>query len=555
MAMHGGRIVAQALRREGVPYVFTLCGGHVMSIYDGCLDEGIGVIDVRHEQSAAHAADGWARVTGRPGVAIVTAGPGVTDAVTGVATAWRANIPMICIGGQAPRGYKFGGLGEQDMGGLQDMNHVDLMRPITKWAVSVPSARRLGEYVASAFRVATTNVPGPVFLEMPLDLLFETVEESDIVVSEQYRTEAACAPEPRYVERAFEVLRAAERPVCLVGSQLFWSKRREAYLEFVRALGMPIYVNGQARGSLDPDDPHWFLQTRKEALAKSDCVVIFGTPLDFRLGYGRPPRIRADAKLIQVDLDGAELGRNRGCDVGIIGDTGLAMEGLATLAREARHDPGTWRGWLGELRALEQEKWERLRPQLESDDAPVNPLRLCAEVDRLIDDRTIVVGDGGDFVGAAANVLRPRGFGHWLDAGPLGTLGAGPGYAMAAKLASPESTVIIMYGDGSFGLNMMEFEACVRQKINIVGVIGNDAAWTQILRGQIQFYGPDRTPACRLAPTRYDQMIEALGGHGEWVERPEEIRPALERALGAGKPAVVNVRIGGSDFRKDAVSV
>ena len=326
MTMHGGRVVAQALRREGVSHVFTLCGGHVMSIYDGCLDEGIAVIDVRHEQSAAHAADGWARVTGQPGVAIVTAGPGLTDAVTGVATAWRANIPMVCIGGQAPRFF-------QDMGGLQDMAHVDLMKPITKWAVSVPNARRLGEYVSNAFRVATTNVPGPVFLEMPLDFLFDNVEPKDVVTPDKSRTEAGIAPDPRYVEKAFELIRTAQRPVCLVGSQLFWSRRREAYPEFVKTFGMPIYVNGQARGSLDPDDPHWFLQTRKDALKKADLVLIFGTPLDFRIGYGRASHINADAKLIHVDLDGRELGKNRGCDVGLIGDTGLVMEALTAEAK------------------------------------------------------------------------------------------------------------------------------------------------------------------------------------------------------------------------------
>jgi acetolactate synthase-1/2/3 large subunit len=546
--MHGGRVVARALAREGVSHVFTLCGGHIMSIYDGCLDEGIAVVDVRHEQSAAHAADGWARVTGRPGVALVTAGPGLTDAVTGVATAWRANIPMVVIGGQAPRFF-------QDMGGLQDMAHVDLMRPITKWAVSVPATRRLGEYVASAFRVATTNVPGPVFLEMPLDFLFEEIAEDDVVVPEQSRTEAGVAGDPRFVERAFGLLAGAERPVCLVGSQLFWSRRREAYPDFVRTFRMPIYVNGQARGSLDPDDPHWFLQTRKEALKRADVVLIFGTPLDFRIGYGRASHVNPAAKLIHVDLDGRELGKNRACDVGIIGDTGLVMEALTDCARAARYHPQLSARWLEELRAVERQKWAALAPQLASDEVPINPLRLCAEIDRVLTPETIVVGDGGDFVGSAANVLRPRGFGHWLDAGPLGTLGAGPGYAMAAKLAHPGSPVIIAYGDGAFGLNMMEFEACVRQKINIVGVIGNDAAWTQILRGQLQMYGPDRAPATRLAHTRYDRMVEALGGHGEWVERPDEIRPALERALGAGKPAVVNVKIGASDFRKDAISV
>ena len=546
--MHGGRVVARALKREGVSHVFTLCGGHVMSIYDGCLDEGIAVIDNRHEQSAAHAADGWARVTGQPGVAIVTAGPGLTDAVTGVATAWRANIPMVIIGGQAPRAF-------QDMGGLQDMAHVDLMRPITKWSVAVPSSKRLGEYIATAFRVATTNVPGPVFLEMPLDFLFDMVEERDISEWERSRTEAGVGADPRYVEKAFELLRGAQRPVCLVGSQLFWSKRRDAYPEFVETFGMPVYVNGQARGSLDPDDPHWFLQTRKDALKKADVVLIFGTPLDFRIGYGRDRVINPEAKLIQVDLDGRELGRNRPCDVGIIGDTGMVMEGLTGCAKDAKFAPELSRAWLSELRGLEKQKWEALAPQLASDEAPPNPLRVCAEVDKFITKDTIVIGDGGDFVGSAANVLRPRGFGHWLDAGPLGTLGAGPGYAMAAKLASPKSDVIIMYGDGAFGLNMMEFEACIRQKINIVGIIGNDAAWTQILRGQVQIYGPDRTPACKLAHTRYDLMIEAMGGHGEWVETPGELRPAIQRALTCGKPAVVNVRIGASDFRKDAISV
>ena len=546
--MHGGRVVARALKREGVSHVFTLCGGHVMSIYDGCLDEGIAIVDVRHEQSAAHAADGWARVTGQPGVAIVTAGPGLTDAVTGVATAWRANIPMLCIGGQAPRAF-------QDMGGLQDMAHVDLMRPITKWAVSVPSANRLGEYVATAFRIATTNVPGPVFLEMPLDLLFDNVDDTDVVAWPHSRTEAGVGPDPRHVEAAFEYLRGAHRPACLVGSQLFWSKRRDAYSEFVKTFGMPVYVNGQARGSLDPDDPHWFLQTRKDALKKADVVLIFGTPLDFRIGYGRERVINPGAKLIQVDLDGRELGRNRPCDVGIIGDTGMVMASLTQLAKDAKFTPELSRPWLAELRATEKQKWEALAPQLASDEAPLNPLRVCAEVDKFVTKDTIVIGDGGDFVGSAANVLRPRGFGHWLDAGPLGTLGAGPGYAMAAKLASPKSDVIIMYGDGAFGLNMMEFEACIRQKINIVGIIGNDAAWTQILRGQVQLYGPDRTPACKLAPTRYDLMIEAMGGHGEWVETPAQLRPAIERALRCGKPAVVNVRIGASDFRKDAISV
>ncbi|MGH7805158.1 MAG: thiamine pyrophosphate-binding protein [Candidatus Binatia bacterium] len=547
-SIHGGRIVARALRAENVPFVFTLCGGHEMSIYDGCLDEGIGVIDTRHEQTAGHAADGWARVTGRPGVAIVTAGPGLTDAVTAVASAHRAQVPMLIIGGQGPRIFA-------DMGSLQDMNHVELMRPITKWSVSVPSARRLGEYVSTAFRKATTNVPGPVFLEMPLDLLFEQVEEEDVVVSKNYRTDAAIAGDPRAIEQAFQLLKSAERPMALVGSQYWWSKRRDAYEKFVETFRMPIYVNGAARGSLPPGHPCFFQQTRKEALKAADVILIFGTPLDFRIGYGRDSHINAGAKLIHVDLDGNEPGRNRGCEVGIIGDTGMVMAQLTDLAEDSGYQSSLTKPWLDQLRRSESDKLEKMQAGLRSDAVPLDPLRVCAEIDAAIDDDTIIVGDGGDFVGTAAYTVRPRKPGHWLDPGPLGTLGVGPGYAMAAKLASPKSNVVILYGDGAFGLHAMEYEAMVRQKINVVGIVGNDAAWMQIRRGQEQLYGPDRAPATALSFTRYDQVVEALGGHGEYVEKPKDIRPALERALTAGKPALVNVKLGRSDFRKDAISV
>ena len=547
--LHGGRIVARALKAEGVSHLFTLCGGHVMPIYDGCLDVGIRVVDVRHEQTAAHAADGWARVTGEPGVAVVTAGPGLTDAVTGVASAWRASIPMLVFGGQGPRSLA-------DMGSLQDMNHVDLMKPITKWSHSVPESRRLAEYVSMAFRIATTGVPGPVFLEMPVDFLFDTVDESRIEFPTGYRTPAGIGGDPVYVERAVELLRTAERPVALVGSQLFWSRQRDAYVPFVEHFGMPVYVNGQGRGSLPPDHPCYFHRTRKDALRAADVILIFGTPLDFRLGYGRTSHLNPGAKLIQVDLDGGEIGRNRHIDVGIVGDTGMVMAQLTALgAGVPRGGSAAVRAWARELRAKEAERLEQMRPELDSDVTPINPLRLCKEIDAVLDADTTVIGDGGDFVATAASVLRISRIGHWLDPGPLGTLGVGPGYAMAAKLARPAGNVIIVYGDGTFGLHGLEFEAMVRQKINVVGIVGNDAAWMQIRRGQVELYGEERAIATRLDFTRYDRVVEALGGHGEYVERPEEIRPALERALGAGKPALVNVRLGASEFRKGAISI
>ncbi|MBX3028109.1 acetolactate synthase [bacterium] len=549
MAMvHGGRLVARALRAEQVPFIFTLCGGHVMPIYDGCLDEGIRTIDVRHEQTAAHAADGWARVTGRPGVAVVTAGPGLTDAVTGVASAHRANVPMIIIGGQGPRPFA-------DMGSLQDMNHVELMRPITKWAVSVPEGRRIPEYLSMAFRTATTGLPGPVFLEMPIDQLFDSYEMEKVWFPTEYRTEAGVAGDPRYIEKALAAIKGAEKPVALVGTQLRWSVRREAYPEFARTFGMPIYVNGLGRGSLRPEDPHFFSRTRKQALKQADVVLIFGTPLDFRIGYGRDSHINPNATLIQVDLDPRELGRNRPCHVGIVGDTGLVMEQLVQAARTEGYSAAMVKPWLDEMRQREEAELEKVKPQLSNADVPINPLRACKEIADSVGENAIFVGDGGDFVATAASVVRVYQSGHWLDPGPLGTLGVGPGYAIAAKLAKPESPVIIVYGDGSFGLHAMEFEACVRQKINIVGVIGNDAGWTQIRRGQVQLYGEERSVATALSFTHYEKVVEALGGHGEYVERPEDIRPAMARALAAGKPALVNIKIGSSDFRKDAISI
>jgi len=546
--IHGGRVVAKALKAEEVSYIFTLCGGHVMPIYDGCIDEGIRVIDTRHEQTAAHAADGWARVTGRPGVAVVTAGPGLTDAVTGVASAHRANIPMLIFGGQGPRPFA-------DMGSLQDMNHVELMRPITKWAVSVPEGRRLAEYVSMAFRIATTGLPGPVYLEMPIDQLFNTYEMERLTFPTKYRTDAGIAGDPRYIERTFELLRKAQRPVALVGTQLRWSRRREAYPIFAETFGMPIYVNGMGRGSLPPDNPYFFSQTRKDALKQADVVLIFGTPLDFRLGYGRDSHFNPSAAIVQIDLDGGEIGRNRPIEIGIIGDTGIVMEQLTGLAKSEGYSATMTRPWLDEIRQRETQKLERMRAEMESDSVPINPLRACKEIADTLPRNAIAIGDGGDFVATAASVLKIYEQGHWLDPGPLGTLGVGPGYAMAAKLAKPQNPVVIIYGDGSFGLHAMEFEAMVRQKINVVGIVGNDAAWQQIRRGQVQLYGEERAVATGLSFVHYEKVVEALGGHGEYVERPEQIRPAVERALGAGKPALVNIKIGSSDFRKDAISI
>ena len=565
--IQGGHLVAQALKAEGVTHLFTLCGGHIQAIYDGCLHEGIDVIDVRHEQSAGHAADGYARATGKVGVCAVTAGPGVTDVVTAAANALRASVPMVIIGGAGPTVFKH-------MGSLQDMDHVELMRPVCKWSASVTEARRLGEYVSMAFRKAATGVPGPVFLEMPLDLLMEYLDPSAHPLPTRYRTHARTAPDADALDEAAALFRAAERPVAIMGSQLRWSRDPEATLRrFMDTFGCPVFVNGMARGLVDPTGPHFRNRSRSGALRKADLVLVFGTPFDFRLQYGvqaplapgsqsgtvgsmllqmTQPVIHPDAKVIQVDLDASEIGRNRGVDVGVVGDSGLVLEGL--IARCAGQT-GDMTDWNAMVDAIEEKKWAKMRAEMALDSSPPNPLRLCAEVNDFLEPGDIVIGDGGDFVATAAYTLKVHGVGTWMDPGPLGTLGVGPGYAMAAKLAHPDRKVVLMLGDGSFGLNGMEFEAMARQGIKVVGIIGNDACWTQIHRGQEEMYGAERCVATKLDYTRYDKMAEALGCHGEFVETVEGLRPALERAFASDKPAVVNVKIAKSDFRKGAISV
>lgn len=535
--------MAKALRRHGTTHLFTLCGGHIQAIYDGCLDEEIRVVDVRHEQTAGHAADGMARVTGRPGVCAVTAGPGVTDVVTAVANAQRAGIPMIVIGGAGPKALC-------DMGSLQDMDHVALMRSITKWSVQVPETRRIVEYIDAAFRVAQSNVPGPVFLEMPLDLLMNYHDDADAPATAPFATPPRPGPDEGAIESAAALLAKAERPAVLVGSQLKWSANKDVLRKVADAWDAAFFLNGMARGALPAAHAHLFSRSRRFALSQADVVLVMGTPFDFRVDYGRSPTWAEGAKLIQVDLDGAELGRNRRVDVAMEADTGLALEAL--LARVPQLQAPAW---IAAVRADEDKRRAKMAVEMASEASPPNPLRVCAELGKRLGPNDIVVGDGGDFVATAAYVLKLEWPQLWMDPGPLGTLGVGPGYAMAAKLARPDARVVMVYGDGSFGLHAMEFEAMCRQNIPVVAIIGNDAGWTQIRRGQVELYGDARAPATALDYTRYEKVVEACGGVGFWVERVEELAPALDAAFAAKKPACVNVKIASSDFRKGAISV
>ncbi len=529
---HGGRLAARALKAAGVDCIFTLSGGHVMGIYDGCLDEGIDVVDVRHEQAAVHAADAWARLNpGKVGVAVLTAGPGVTDGVTGVANAWRANSPIVVIGGQGP----FDNLRR---GSLQEMDHVSLMRPISKWSDACYETSRIAEYIELAVRNALAGVPGPSFLEIPIDVLHGPVDLDAVAMPtfRDYRV-AGCAP-AGLIDEAVDLIAASERPMIMAGTSLKWSEGGQALVDFIDSTGIPCYVNGMGRGQVPWDNPQFFIRTRRKALDGADLVVLAGTLLDFRMKYGGS--IPPDAKIVQLDLDETLIGQNRSADVGLVGNLGANFAAIAERAaqRGLDIDHSSYRD---ELRTAEDELEAGVASQLNSDEVPIDPQRLCREIADAITDDMIVIGDGGDIVAQASKVVRVPRNGLWMDPGPLGTLGVGMPFALAAQKAHPDKRVVIIYGDGSFGLNGFEYDTAVRFGLPIVGVVGNDAAWGQMMRPQAMIYGEDRLVATELNTTRYDQVVEALGGHGEFVTEPDQIGPAIQRALDSGKPALVNV--------------
>ena len=496
-----------------------------MPVYEGCRHEGVRVVDLRHEQSAAHAAEAWGRVRRTAGVALVTAGPGVTGTVTAVANCFAARTPLVVLGGARP-------LAQAEWGALQEFDQLALMKPITKWAAVCPAASRIPEYVGIAFRHALAPPHGPVYLELPADILFGETD-ADIGSSPPWVPPRAFA-DPDRLAAASEILRTAERPAVVAGSGVWWDGAAEALAALAERGRVPVYLNGSGRGSLPPDHELFFQHSRGLALDEADVVCVVGTPLDFRLRYGR----FGSGKLIHVHGDPLELGRNRDPDVAVVGDCAAVLEALA----EGVDAPADGRaGWLARLRVAESAWWDARRAELRSDAAPVHHYRLGAELDRVLDPGTVVIGDGGDVVAAVSRVLRVHRPGHWLDPGPFGCLGVGPGYAIGVGAAGFGRQIVCVMGDGAFGLNGLDFDSLVRFGIPAVLVIGNDGAWGEIRVPQVGMYGADAEVATRLAPSRYDRLCEVFGGHAEHVERPEELRPALERALAAGEPAIVDV--------------
>ena len=536
----GGHLVAKALKSEGVDTIFTLCGGHIIDIYDGCIDEGIKIVDVRHEQVAAHAADGYARQTGRLGCVVTTAGPGCTNAVTGIATAFRSESPVLHIGGQSA-------LVQWKMGGLQDLPHVDMMRPITKFASTVMSTERVADMVAMAAREAFAGAYGPVYLEIPRDVLDREIEVGRAVLPKagQYRASTRAVGDLRDIERLADLLVNAERPAILYGQQVWAARGHEEAVALLKGLDIPGYFNGASRGLLGPGDPHHFDRTRSEAFAKADVIVIVGTPFDFRMGYGK--RISAPA-LVQIDMDYRTVGKNRDVTLGIVGDPGAVLGAVLQAAnsrlkndkRQAR------RSWMKQLSAAEDQATEKLMPLFKSDSRPIHPYRVAWELNEFLGQDTIYIGDGGDVVTISAQAVRPRQPGQWMDPGALGSLGVGTGFALAAKLVHPHKEVLCYYGDGSFGMTAFDMETANRFGAPYIAVIGNNSAMNQIRYGQLAKYGESRGNVGNLlGDVPFGKFAEMLGGYGEEVREPAQIAPALKRAreqvAKSGRSAVINI--------------
>jgi acetolactate synthase-1/2/3 large subunit len=524
--LHGGRLIARRLKAHGVSKLFTLSGGHLFSIYDGCREEGIDIVDVRHEQTAAFAAEGWAKVTREPGVCALTAGPGVTNGMSAIASAQANHTPMLVLGGRAPT-LRWG------QGSLQEIDHVPFVRPLCKFATTAQSTAEIAGLVDEALASALTPHGGPTFLDFPLDYVFMSAPEPES--SSALDRHGVRGADTGAIERATRLLSEAERPVVMAGTDLYWGHGERALLELAEALRIPVCLNGLARGCVPADHELFFSRTRSQALKGADVALVIGVPMDFRLGFGGS--FGEDTAIVAIDVAEPQRRHPRDPAVELYGDLNATLSDLCTAAggKALASEP-----WIAELRAAESERREAERGELEDERTPLHPMRLYAELGKVIDRDAIVIGDGGDFVSYAGRVIDSFKPGCWLDPGPFGCLGTGPGYALAAKLAHPNRQVVLLLGDGAFGFSGMEFDTLARHGVNVVGVMGNNGIWALEKHPMEFLYGYSVAADLRPA-TRYDQVVEALGGHGELVERPADVGGALERAFASGKPALVNV--------------
>jgi acetolactate synthase I/II/III large subunit len=524
--VHGGRLAARALRSRGVSKLFTLSGGHLFSLYDGCRLEGIDVVDTRHEQAATWAAEGWAKATREPGVAALTAGPGVTNGTSAIAGASFNGSPLVVLGGRAPE-MRWGS------GSLQEIDHVPLVASITKSAETVKDAAGIPAATAAAIDRAAELPTGPTFLDYPLDVVFM-----------EAAGEAPPAPEPRTPEAApaadelAAALAGAERPVIMAGTGLYWARGESELRALAEALGIPVFLNGMGRGCLPADHELFFSRARGAALKGADVALVVGVPLDFRLGFGGS--FGEETRIISLDSAPTRLQSAREPERALVGDIAATLAAVRELAEGEGASPDRGARWVADLRETEKEKRAGEEADLGDERAPLHPMRVYKELAGVLDRNAIVIGDGGDFVSYAGRVIDTYEPGCWMDPGPYGCLGAGPGQAIGAKLAHPERQVVLLLGDGAFGFSGLEFDTMVRHNLPVVGVIGNNGIWALEKHPMEFLYGYSIAAELRPA-TRYDEVVSALGGHGELVHNPAELGPALDRALASGKPALVNV--------------
>ena len=525
----GSEVLAKALRTQGVDTMFYIMGGPMLETEAACIQLGIRCIDTRHEQAAALAAHAWTRVMQRPGVAMGASGPGATNLLTGVANAFTDCAPMVAIGGSSPR-VSLG------MEAFQEIDQVAVFKPVTKYAARIYDAKRIPDMVATALREATSGRPGPVYLDLPGDVLGEKVEEDAVIYPAAWKPAPRTLGDPNAVREAIALLARAERPVIIAGSGVWWSDGARELQAFVEATGILFYTTPISRGLIPEDHALAFLNARSTAFTEADVVLAVGTRFNWVIQFGRPPRFAADLKVIHVDVNGAELGHNRPADVPIAGDAKAVLQQLTAEAK-GKLEPKKFAAWTGKLRVLDADKGSEQDKAMSKDETPIHPLRLCKEVRDFLKRDAILVVDGQEILNYGRQAIPTYVAGHRLNSGAFGCMGVGLPFGVGAKVAKPDTQVVVLHGDGSFGINAMEMDTAVRHKIPVLVVISNNGGWT----ADAPWTRPLPKPGRNLGYTRYDKIAQDLGAHGEFVEKPHEIRPALERAAASGKPAVVNV--------------
>ena len=534
--VYGYELVARALQNEGADTLFFIMGGPMLGAQDACRQLGMRMIDVRHEQAAAMMANAYARVTGKAGVCATASGPAATNLLTGMAHALTDAAPIIALGGASP-------VHQFHTEAFQEVDQFSMMRPAAKWAAQAVNPKRMPDYVNLAYRHAMNGRMGPSYLDLPGDVLYGQVEEDEVVWPEPAKAHHRVPGDPGLVQEAMRLLANAERPVILSGTGVIWSQAAAELEQFVNETGIPFYTTPQGRGVVPEDHPRCFLSARSMAFREPDVILFLATRFNYVISHGQAPRFNSDAKVIQVNIDPTEIGHNRPVDVGIVGDCKTVLQQMLELV-PGKFEPQKETPWISALREQNMKGQARLDPFLNSDEEPIHPLRLCKEVKDFLDRDAILVVDGQEILNYGRQSIPTFKPGHRLNSGSFGTMGVGVPFGVGAKVGAPDKQVLVLHGDGSFGMNAMEMDTAVRHNIPIVTVISLNGGWTA---------DPEGGKVGRaLGYQRYEKMMDAFGGHGEYVEKPAEIRPALERAFASGKPAIVNVK---TDFRARATTM